>query len=81
MEKIENIYDITKKLIGAIEPQGESNIDETRFENLNQTIEITERLISDIILVAKHKDRGEYSMSKAGIEADKFITRLRDRLE
>jgi len=47
---------------------------------LQDTIDVTEALIDDIILVARHKDRSEFSMSKAGIEADKFITMLRERL-
>jgi len=80
MKRIENIYEVTQRLCGMIEPQGESNIDEVRFQNLQDTIDVTEALIDDIILVARHKDRGEFSMSKAGIEADKFITRLRERL-
>ena len=80
MKRIENIYEVTKRLCGMIEPQGEGNIDEVRFQNLQDTIDVTEALIDDIILVARHKDRSEFSMSKAGIEADKFITRLRERL-
>lgn len=81
MRKIENIYEIIQKLCGAIEPQGESHIDEVRFQNLQETIDVTEALIDDIILVARHKGGHKFSMSKAGIEADKFITRLRERLE
>jgi len=80
IKKIDNVFDITTRLLGAIEPQGESNIDEVRFENLSQTIEVTEDLIDKIIMVARHKDRHEFSMNKAGKEADKFIDRLRERL-
>ena len=80
VKKIENVFDITTILLGAIEPLGESNIDGVRFENLTQTIEITEDLIDKIIMVARHKDRHEFSMNKAGKEADKFIDRLRERL-
>ena len=39
MKRIENIYEVTKRLCGMIEPQGESNIDEVRFQNLQDTIE------------------------------------------
>ena len=80
MKHLENIYEVTQRLCGMIEPQGETNIDEVRFKNLEDTIDVTERLIDDIILVARHKDRYEYSMNKAGKEADKFIDRLRERL-
>ena len=81
MKRIENIYEVVQRLCGAIEPQGESRIDEVIFQNLQETINVTEALIDDIILVARHKGRHEFSMSKVGIEADKFITRLRERLE
>jgi hypothetical protein len=79
MKRIENICEVTRRLCGAIEPQGESDVDEVRFQNLQDTIDVTEALIDDIILVARHKDRCEFSMSKAGVEANKFITRLRER--
>lgn len=80
MKHLENIYEITQRLCGMIEPQGETNIDEIRLRNLQDTIDLTEQLINDIIIVARHKDRCEFSMSEAGKEADKFINRLRDRL-
>ena len=80
LKRIENVYEVTKRLLGMIEPEGESNIDETRFENLKQTVDVTEQLISDIILIARHKGRGEHSMNRSGEWADNFITRLKDRL-
>lgn len=80
MKRIENVYEVTHRLLGMIEPIGDSNVDEIRLMNLNDTIDLTNTLLSDIILVARHKDRGEYSMSEAGKTADKFITELRKRL-
>jgi len=80
MKRIENIYEVTKRLCGMIEPQGESNIDAVRFENLEDTIDVAEKLIDDIIYVARHKDRYEASMSKAGVRADKFITELKNNV-
>jgi hypothetical protein len=41
---------------------------------------VTEDLIDKIIMVARHKDRHEFSISKAGKKADKFIDWLRERL-
>jgi len=80
MKRIENLYDVTQRLCGMIEPQGESSIDEVRFENLKDTIDLTEKLIDDVISVARHKDRAEASMKKAGQKADDFISGLRGRL-
>ncbi len=81
IKRIENIYDVTQRLCGMIEPQGESNIDEIRFENLQDTINLTEKLIVDIVAVARYKERNESSMSKAGKKADKFISDLKEFLK
>lgn len=80
MSKIENIYEVTKKLLGEIDPQGESNIDRERLENLEHSIEVVEKLIDDIIWVSKYKDRYESSMKTAGMTANKFIQRLRENI-
>jgi hypothetical protein len=80
MKRLENIYDVTKRLCGMIEPQGATSVDAVRLDNLTDTIDLTERLIEDIIMVALHKDRFEFSMKKAGEKADNFISGLRGRL-
>ena len=81
MNRIENVYDVTQRLCGLIEPQGETTIDEIRFLNLQDTISLTEKLIDDIESVARHSNRSEYSMSKAGKEANEFIKLLRERFQ
>lgn len=81
MKRIENVYEVTHRLLGMIEPVGETNVDEVRLLNLKDTIDLTNALIDDIILVGRHKDRGEYSMSEAGKTADNFITHLREKLQ
>ena len=81
IKRIENVEEVTTRLLGAIEPQGETNIDNVRHDNLKQTIELTESLIDKIILVARHKDAPEYSMSRSGKEANEFINRLKEQVE
>ena len=68
------LIDITRKLTGRINPIGETNTDNIRYENLNTTIELAERLLIEISIVASHKDRAEYSMSRAGKCAAKFLS-------
>lgn len=80
VKRIENIYDVTQRLLGEIEPQGESNIDAVRYENLIDTVSLTDSLIDDIISVAQNKVRYEASMKRSGEYADNFISRLRERL-
>lgn len=80
MYRIKNIYEVTKRLLGVIEPAGDSSIDETRFLNLEDTIELTDKLIDDIIYVARHKGQHASSIDKSGSRADKFISELREKL-
>lgn len=80
-KKIENIFDITKRLLGSIEPYGDTSIDKDRLDNLIQTIELTEKLIDEIILVARYKGDALFSRNKMGTTADTFISDLRERFE
>jgi hypothetical protein len=80
MSRIENVYEITKKLTGIIEPVGDASRDGERLINLEDTILLTERLIDDIIYVARNKMAYESSVKASGVRADRFITELRERL-
>ena len=67
-------YGIITKLIGSIEPVGESNTDESRYENLQQMTLLVDRLIQDLRQVSEeNKDRIEYSMKRIGEYATKFL--------
>lgn len=79
VKRIENIYDVTQRLLGEIEPQGESNIDAVRLQNLEDTIMLAESLIDDIVSVARHKNRQEASMKCAVRKAHCFIYQLVER--
>ena len=69
-----DVYEVTKKLIGPIEPVGETQTDAKRYENLKDMIDLTESLIAEIGDVARfNKDRHEHSMSQAGKRAHKFF--------
>jgi hypothetical protein len=80
MDRIENIYEVTQRLCGEIRPYGDTNIDEIRLLNLQDTISVAEKLIEDIIEVSKYSNRGEHSMAVMGKEATDFIKRLYERL-
>ena len=80
MKRLENLYDITKRLCGMIEPIGESNTDKTRLANLEDTIDLVEKLTQDIIYVARNKDAYEDSVKTIGMKADNFITEMRENV-
>jgi len=74
------IYEVVKKLIGEIEPIGETNEDNKRYKNLEDIIKLTDKLIFDIEGVSIHKDRHEHSMKCAGKKASGFLKELKESL-
>ena len=76
-----DIYKVVKKLIGEIDPVGETNEDTKRLENLEETIELIKSLLSDIESVSINRNRQEYSMKEIGITAYNFrisLTKFED---
>ena len=71
-----NLYEVVKKLVGEINPVGETRIDDQRFENLKAMTELVDNLLGDIDRVIPNKDRAEYSMKRAGEFADKFFDKI-----
>lgn len=67
--------EIVNKLIGPIEPVGQTETDQKRYENLKAQCELVESLIMNIQYVANsNKNRSEHSMKLAGQYADRFLT-------
>lgn len=75
-----NIEEIVMKLIGNINPIGESNEDAKRLENLKQLTELTDCLVSRINRIRECKGDHRYSMNMAGQHAHNFLSNLRDEL-
>ena len=73
-------HDIVQRLCGMIEPVGDSNVDEIRLDNLEDTIFVAERLIDDILNIVKYKSEWQHSMSVAGHRAERFQDELYERL-
>lgn len=72
-----DIYEVVKKLIGNINPVGETNTDNERFENLKTATELVDKLLTDIDAVATNNEgRVEYSMNRAGKHAAEFFNKL-----
>ena len=72
-----DIYAVVEKLIGAIEPIGDSGIDKVRFENLKATTELIEALLTDISDVAnRYENNHQDSMQKACKFAKKFLAEV-----
>lgn len=67
------ILEVTRNLIGATEPCGDSGIDRERTQNLDKLIYIIDELLYDVEKVAVNKDRYEGSMRMMGEKAHKAL--------
>ena len=70
------LHDIVMKLIGPVDPIGETNADQNRLANLKALCELVDRLVYTIDAVVPNKTRPEASMKQAGEYADKFLIDL-----
>jgi len=76
-----NIYEITTKLIGPIEPIGDSSQDEKRLNNLKTTADLVDKLLYDISRVVACKGHYAASINKAGSFAYGFMKDVHDQWE
>jgi len=73
MEEI-NIYEVVKKLVGEINPVGETNADNKRFENLKVMTELVDELLMDINDIGfRYRNNCQFSMKRASNFAKKFL--------
>lgn len=74
--------DIVKKLVGNIQPAGDTNIDNERFENLKAMCELADNLIAEINEVVYRNDtRNEYSVRQMVEYASGFLTDMRGEVK
>lgn len=81
MKRIENLYEVTHRLCGIIQPAGDSSIDAIRYQNLEDTINLTEMLIKDISEVSTNKGQYQASIIKAATRAEEFLNELKSDLQ
>lgn len=70
------VVEVVVKLIGPIEPIGETKEDERRLENLKTMTEVVDKLLFKIDQVSEYQNRSEHSMSQAGGFAKRFFNQL-----
>lgn len=75
------IYDVVRKLVGYINPVGETTEDNERFENLRKMTQIVEWLTTDISRIRSNMNCHEYSMKHAGEYADTFLNELAEEIK
>lgn len=67
------ILEVTRTLIGATEPYGDSGIDRERTKNLDKLIYVVDELLYDVEKAAVCKDRYEGSMRMMGEKAHEAL--------
>lgn len=67
------ILEVTRTLIGATEPYGDSGIDRERTRNLDNLIYVVDELLYDVEKAAVCKNRHEGSMRMMGEKAHKAL--------
>lgn len=76
-QKTMTLHEVVKGLIGDINPVGESEVDDERFENLKEHIDLVENLIMDLEAVAKlsklNKEHTEHSKRRAADFANNYL--------
>ena len=76
----EEITRIITALNGGINPVGETNADNDRYENLKNLETIIDCLLDDIQSLIPNKNRYEYSVKRAGNEAVEYLREIRERI-
>ena len=69
----DEVADIVFKIVGEIEPVGETNTDNVRFSNLQTLLNTLDILIDEVTFVLPCENRYKYSMQRAGQEVRHWI--------
>lgn len=70
----DEVADLVMKVIGEIEPIGETNTDDARLVHLQTLLNTLDILIDEVMIdVLPCESRHEYSMQRAGEEALKWV--------
>ena len=81
MNSKHSLTDMVFKLIGQTEPSGSSHVDEERYDNQEQIIELTLNLVSKLINNSKFRDRHEGSMASIGKQAYLYVKEIKSYID
>ena len=70
------LHEIVMKLVGPVQPSGDSRIDAARLANMETLIALADELIGEISLAAHSATRHEASMKAIGKRARRFLDEL-----
>lgn len=76
----EQLSDTIMRLIGEVEPVGDTNIDTIRLMNMHRLQKLIESLIFEVNYVCAYSDNKEFSMKTIGEDAVAWLRKERDFL-
>lgn len=72
-----NTFELVMKLVGPVQPLGESHTDEVRLANLMELVSVTSFLLGEIKRVSEVRD-SHSSVKEAAVYATKYLASLLD---
>lgn len=71
------IYEVLEKLVGRVDPEGDSSIDGERYENMKKFIEIFDKMHIKIDDIAyRYKDSQYASEKRIGLICDEHLDKM-----
>ena len=67
------IEEILERLLGKIQPTGESREDEIRYKNIENYKKALNFIMSSLEKASLYSDKPQYSMQKIGKKCEKFL--------
>jgi hypothetical protein len=69
-----DVFEVVYKLIGPVDPVGETHTDDKRFENLKEFCKVTEQMLQVIHNVSyDYRNNHQFSMKRASTYCTKFL--------
>lgn len=75
-----DLIEVTRKLIGKVRPLGNTYVDRERYANLEEMLELTGNLITEIEAVAEYEGSPESSINSAGNRAARWLRAWEKRM-
>lgn len=72
--------DVVRKIVGPIDPNGNSDADEMCLQNMDAMCDLIRELIQDVEYVSRKRTSMERSVSAVAINAHVFLSNLKSDL-
>lgn len=76
----DTIIEVSKTLVGNIEPVGDTFKDNMSYENQQKLVELINVCVDMLISNCKYKDRQEYAAERIGISAVESLRTLKEKV-